>query len=163
MNVVELLGLPSKIGGRGGFGLGQKTLVLPRKAFGDIGHLDRCLRQGSIFTAARDGVADEQEPPCPWLIFRMRALEQAKGTSVRNGDVFNPVVWFWIGREQCLKVQCIEAAVRNNKDFGGLGKDKVCRLHEHAVQGKTVGILRFSEIFRCLKSLSVTSDSGIDL
>src|SRR5579864_770549 len=99
MDVGELLGLPCKIRGGRGFGLGEHSLVSSGKALADVGDLGRGLRQSSKFRTGGQGVSDQQQPAFFRTISRCGAVKQAKGTGVGESDVFDPVVWLGVGSE----------------------------------------------------------------
>ena len=90
------------------------------------------------------------------------AFQQAQGTGVGEGDVFDPVVGLGIGREQSLEVQAVQAAVGNDEDLGGFAEHRLGGSHQHLVERAAVGILGFGRILRSLKSFAIATYDRID-
>src|SRR5579864_815264 len=100
----------------------------------DAVHFGGGFAQFGIVGIRGDRVAEQQER-LGGLVSIVRG-----GKQVERTGVCDPVVWSWIGDEERLEIQCVQRAVRDDKELGIIRQRRLRWLDEHAVERESLSV-----------------------
>ena len=166
----KLFGIARQVGSRGGFVALINLLLGCGKVFGDVRHLLAGAGQFGIFLAGSDAVADEKQVAGALLLADAVAgilANEGRGqhpqrTGIGDVGIVDPVVGLWVGDDQRLKIQVVQAAVGDDEHLRIIRQQRLRRRDERAVEGASI-FAGFENVLRTFEGRAIALHHRLDV